>query len=192
MLTSQSRLDPEAPTWVAGLDAELVLEMPPTGDDLATCVFNAASPSAVALHALVSADVGMAAKATAGGGAYAVVRRISAGLGSTNSKKAHARFDSCRGYQWLLSQIQSRTVCLLLQLLLAYEAAWRACRPQDAWIGCQDDWISTFSSGVLGSRYRAVGISVMVVPEFGRQLRMRLRGSDSPSRGWFRCGRRCQ
>jgi hypothetical protein len=60
MLRRKSRLDQEVFTWLAGLDAALVLEMLRTGDDFAKCVFNAASPSAVALHALVSTDVGMA------------------------------------------------------------------------------------------------------------------------------------
>jgi hypothetical protein len=69
MLRRKSRLDQEVFTWLAGLDAALVMEMLRTGDDFAKCVFNAAWPPAVALHALVSTDVGMAAEVTGRGGA---------------------------------------------------------------------------------------------------------------------------
>jgi hypothetical protein len=53
MLTRESRLDSEVVTWIVGLDAALVLEMLPEGDDFPKCVAKPASRPAVAIHASI-------------------------------------------------------------------------------------------------------------------------------------------
>jgi len=69
MLTRKSRLDQKVLTWLAGLDAERVMETPLTGDDFAKCVGKAASRSAVAIYAFIRTGVEVATGTTGRGGA---------------------------------------------------------------------------------------------------------------------------
>jgi hypothetical protein len=96
MLRRESLLDQEVLTWLARLEAAMVPEKLPAGDDCAKCVGKAASPAAVAIHECVRAGVQGAAETTGRGGASPLPMLTPAGLGRTNGQKADVRFDSSR------------------------------------------------------------------------------------------------